>query len=222
MSSTTIKVLLIAVVALLAISTGAENGGQQNEDQFLVVSTHLPDTRATRAAQISGNNNDALNEQIFRKLSTNQMISYPILTPRSYFKYWRPRQRRRRSQKLAANRAKWFDMIESQHNHKSISNINNNYNNYNYDKSLINKNINAINHNLNNNHLDNALSDENSNNLLIPERHIRRSKQTQPYNNSGTKSFKSSQQLPIKATATVSRGTRGARQYDIPQIGKKY
>ena len=215
MSSTVIKVLLIAGVALLAICSGDDDGLHQRENQFLIVSTDTPQT----IAQGFGTTGDDRSEQILKKLKANQLISGPLLASRGYFNYWRPRQRRRRYQRLtttSSSRPQWMGSTESQSHNQRITS--NNFdiikkNNINFDNN---------NNNIKNNHLlDNQLSDDNSNSLL-PERHIRRPKQIQSSTSGSTKSSKSSSQQTssVKPMATVSRGTRGARQYDIPQIGE--
>lgn len=206
MSSGNTTVLLIAYAALALVTTC--RGGDisdRNEDQILstLISTQPPRVRTNPF--MSGPEDDEPNEKVANKVTANQLIPRPLLTSKSYLNLT-PVKRRRRYQRmspLSVSRSQWLASIHPQsHNQRITSNNLDNIDNTNID--------------IKNNHLNNELSDENSNSLL-PSRHIRRPKQS---SNSGTKSSKSSQQMSIKPMATVSRGTRGARQYDIPQIGE--
>jgi hypothetical protein len=197
MRSTTLTLLLIAGATLLANCTGDENSNHQLDEQILNASTQVP-LKANEESLTEDQN-----EGVMKKLSRDPINTDPIVLSQNYRSYWRPRQRRRRWQRLSNNQPQWLATIQSLHNQNN-NNLNTNTNNFNN------------NNNLNNKLMNNEFSDENSNSLL-PARHIRRSKQTQ---STTTKSSKSSQQSVDKET--VNRGPRGTRQYDIPQIGQFY
>jgi hypothetical protein len=194
MRSTTLTLLLIVGATLLANCTGDENRSHQLDEQILNASTQVPLTASEEILT------EDQNEGVMRKLSNNPINTDSIVLSQNYRSYWRPRQRRRRWQRLSNNQPQWLATIQSLHNQNN-NNLNTNTNNFN-------------NNNLNNKFMNNEFSDENSDSLL-PARHIRRSKQTQ---STATKSSKSSQQSVDKET--VNRGPRATRQYDIPQIGQ--
>ena len=210
MSSRSTIVVLIACVALAATCSGSDMS-DQNEEQLLstLVPTHPPQSRIRAKGLVSALNapNEDEANDVANKVTANQLISRPLLLSKSYLNLT-PVKRRKRYQRLSpwsVSRSQWLASNHPQSHNQRITS--NNFEN------IDNNNI-----NIKNTNLDNELSDDNSNSLL-PARHIRRPKQTQS-SNSGTKSSKISQQMSIKPMATVSRGTRGARQYDIPQIGE--